>query len=86
MVKAIGRLNKSRMEQVWGIIRSRPTDRETVNGVIATLEECGAIDACVDQATNLVEQAFADMEGIIPDSFSKIMLRAFGHFVIGRGY
>ena len=52
--------------------------------VIATLEACGALDACQDQADKLVEDAWKELDSAVPDSFSKMMLRSFGWFVVRR--
>lgn len=39
---------------------------------------------CMDEAMAIVEDAWATLDPIVPDSFSKIMLRAFGWFVVER--
>lgn len=85
VVKAMGRL-KTREERaaLWDTVSSKPEDRETVVRVIKQLEELGAVEACVEQATELVESAWAVMDEHVPDSFAKIMLRGFGWFVIER--
>ena len=81
VVKAIGLLPRADMAALWAVIRTAPQDRATVAAVIAKLEACGAIEACVTQSQTLVETAYAALEPTIPDSFSKLMLRAFGFFV-----
>lgn len=81
VVKAITRLSKEGIRELWEIIKTKPSDRATVNKCIAILEECGAIDACVQQSIDLVEDAYKVLDAIIPDSFSKLMLRSFGWFV-----
>lgn len=81
VVKAITLLPKPEMRALWETIKSKPEDREVIKNCIQTLEDCGAIDACVDHASRLVEDAFEVLNPMIPDSFSKIMLRAFGWFV-----
>lgn len=87
VVKAIGLLPKSEMRELWAVIKSKPAQpaqQHIIDGVIAKLEACGAIDACVKQSQTLVDDAFAQLHPVIPDSFSKIMLRAFGWFVTER--
>ncbi len=81
VVKAIGLLPREQMAALWLVIKSKPKDQATIDNVIAQLEECGAINACVAQAYDMVEVAFEALNPVIPDSFSKIMLRAFGWFV-----
>lgn len=84
VVKALGLLPKAEMRALWDIIKTKPMERAVIDGCIAKLEECGAIDACVDHAQRLVEEAYAKLDTVIPDSFSKIMLRSFGWFVTER--
>ena len=81
VVKALALLPKAEMRAIWDVIKTKPTDRAVVQGVIDKLEACGAIDACITHAQDLVESAFAKLQPLIPDSFSLIMLRAFGWFV-----
>ena len=65
-------------------IKSKPEDQSVINACIAKMEECGAIQACVDEAMTIVEDAWRKLDPIVPDSFYKIMLRAFGWFVVER--
>jgi geranylgeranyl pyrophosphate synthase/predicted secreted hydrolase len=84
VVKAMSRLPKAEMRALWEVIKTKPQDRATIDRCIAILEKCGAIDACVEQAQQLVEDSFKRLDPTIPDSFSKIMLRSFGWFVTER--
>jgi hypothetical protein len=52
-----------------------------VQGVIDDLEKLGAIDACVTMSTQIVDEEWEKVEKLIPDSFSKLMLRSFGWYV-----
>ena len=81
VVKAIGLLPRAQMAAMWATIRSQPQDRATVNAVIAELEAVGAIEACVTQSKAMVDAAYEALHPVIPDSFSKLMLRSFGFFV-----
>jgi len=85
VVKALARLPKDKMRALWEVIKTKPQARAVVDDCIRILEECGAIDACVEHAQNLVEESFKKLDPMIPDSFSKIMLRSFGWFVTERG-
>ena len=84
VVKAISRLSKADMFAMWEVIKSKPADRAVVQGVIDQLEACGAVDACVRQAQELVEESYAVLQPLIPDSFSKILLRSFGEWLLWR--
>ena len=84
VAKAAAAMPADALEDLWLKIKSRPEDRETIDHCIAVMEDAGAIDACVDQAKTMVEDAWNDLDKVIPDSFSKIMLRSFGWYVIER--
>jgi hypothetical protein len=71
VVKAIKRLPRDKMRAMWGVIKTKPRDRPTIARVIAELEDCGALDECVEQSERLVEDAYAKLDAVIPDSFSK---------------
>eukprot|EP01138_Halocafeteria_seosinensis_P004312 gb/GECG01004409.1/.p1 GENE.gb/GECG01004409.1/~~gb/GECG01004409.1/.p1 ORF type:complete len:945 (+),score=129.55 gb/GECG01004409.1/:1-2835(+) len=86
VVKAIGRLSREEMTDLWNTIKTKPSDAETIAHCINVLEECGALDACVQHAIDMVEEAWAELDPLIEDSFSKIMLRSFGWFVTERTY
>lgn len=65
-------------------IKSKPQSQAVINECIAKLEKYGAIQACVDEAMAMVEAAWQALDPLVPDSFYKIMLRAFGWFVVER--
>jgi geranylgeranyl pyrophosphate synthase len=71
VVKAIRRLPAGEMRALWEVIKSKPKERAVVEGVIAKLEECGAIEECVVQSEVMVNEDFAKLDAVIPDSFSK---------------
>lgn len=85
VVKAMGKLKtKEERAKLWATIESKPEDPDVVAGVIEQLEGLGAIEECVTDAVTLVENAWATLDKVVPDSFPKIMLRSFGWFVIER--
>jgi hypothetical protein len=84
VVKAMRRLPQAEMRAMWAVIRTKPQERAVVDGVIAQLEACGAVQECVEQSEALVNDAFKRLDKVIPDSFAKLMLRSFGFFVTVR--
>jgi geranylgeranyl pyrophosphate synthase len=87
VAKAMGMLpDKDHRMRIWETVRSKPTEGAVVKEVIDSLEACGAIQACVDQAGELVENAWTKAEPLLEDSLSKLMLRAFGWYVLERHY
>src|SRR5215813_1160601 len=86
VAKAMSRLPQAERRALWRTISSRPTDPDVIAGVIATLESCCAITACAEQAHALVESAWRKLDPLIRDSHTKLMLRAFGWYVLERSY
>lgn len=80
------RLDLAARTQVWETIKSKPQDIGVVGGIIQKLDECGAIQGSVDEANRLVAEAWAEVDRLIPDSFYKMLLRAFGWYVLERHY
>lgn len=86
VAKAIAALPLPRRRWLWQTLRARPQDPAVVAEVIAAIEECGALDACVEQAHALVESAWQRFDPLVEDSFPKLVLRAFGWYVLERHY
>lgn len=86
VAKAIGALPPDERALLWSELRSKPQEPERVAACIALIEKCGALDACVKQAEDLVERAWARFDPLVEDSFPKLVLRAFGWYVLERHY
>ena len=71
---------------LWDAVRAKPLERARIDAVIATLESTGALDACLDDARGLVESAWQRLDPHVEDSLPKLMLRAFGWYVLERHY
>jgi len=86
VAKALGRLPLAERRWLAETLASKPQDVPTVAAVVERLETSGAITACADQAAALVEDAWQRAEPLLPDSMPKIMLRAFGWYLLERHY
>jgi geranylgeranyl pyrophosphate synthase/predicted secreted hydrolase len=86
VAKAMSRLGPGERRALWATLRSQPKDLRIVSGVVEQLETCGAVRACADEARAIVEQAWAAADPLLPDSIPKVMLRAFGWYVLERHY
>lgn len=84
IAKAMSKLDAPGRAALWGTLVTKPQDPAVVAAIIAQLEGLGAIEECVAQADDMVEQAWRELDPLVPDSFSKMMLRAFSWFVIER--
>jgi geranylgeranyl pyrophosphate synthase/predicted secreted hydrolase len=86
VAKAITSLPLADRELLWSELRSKPTEPARIAACIEMIERCGALDACVEQANALVESAWQRFDPLVEDSFPKLILRAFGWYVLERHY
>jgi geranylgeranyl pyrophosphate synthase/predicted secreted hydrolase len=86
VAKALARLDAPARNQLMATLRSHPTDVATVAATVELLESCGAVQACADEAAQLVEDAWRVADPLLPDTIPKIMLRAFGWYILERHY
>jgi geranylgeranyl pyrophosphate synthase/predicted secreted hydrolase len=86
IAKAVSRLDLENRRNLWKKLKSKPDERRVIDGVIADLEVCGAIEDCVQEAHQMVENAWTKLDPLVEDSLPKLMLRAFGWFVLERQY
>ena len=86
VAKALGKLDPAPRAALWEGIAAKPQDAETIGALIAVIEACGALDECVEEANELVEGAWQRLDPLVHDSMPKLMLRAFGWYVLERHY
>jgi hypothetical protein len=86
VAKALSRLPLKDRRWLWETVKSKPQDECTIGLVLGKLEGCGAIEACAVQARALVEEGWQRLQPQIDDSLSKMLLRAFGWYVLERHY
>jgi geranylgeranyl pyrophosphate synthase len=87
VAKALAKLaTRAERADLWTAIAAKPTDPVEIGRIIEQLEACGAVEACVTQATALVEEAWGRLDPLVEDSLAKVMLRGFGWFVLERHY
>lgn len=86
VAKAMQRLERDKRAWLWDKVSARTDDQAVVQQVIALLEECGAVQDCEDEARALVEDAWQKLDPLVEASMPKVMLRAFGWYVLERHY
>lgn len=86
VAKAMGKLPKEDRIWLWETLQSKPSEREVISACIEKIESVGGIDACIDQANELVETGWNTLDPLIEDSLQKLMLRAFSWYVLERHY
>jgi geranylgeranyl pyrophosphate synthase len=83
---AMGRLELDKRRWLWSTLQSKPQDPVVVSAAVELLESCGAITACAERARALVEDSWRRTEHLLEPSIARIMLRAFGWYVLERHY
>jgi geranylgeranyl pyrophosphate synthase len=67
-------------------LQAKPDDDVVIARAVEMLESCGAITACEEQARTLVEEGWKRAEPLLDPSMARMMLRAFGWYVLERHY
>ncbi len=83
---AMSRLPRDQREWLWRTLEAKPTDEPTIAAAVELVQTCGAIDACAARARELVEAGWRKAEPLLDPSLSRVMLRAFGWYVLERHY
>jgi geranylgeranyl pyrophosphate synthase len=83
---AMSRLPRDKREWLWATLQSKPSDEATVASAVELVQACGALQACVDLARTMVDTGWAKAEPLLDPSLSRVMLRAFGWYVLERHY
>jgi geranylgeranyl pyrophosphate synthase len=86
IARAMGLLPAGDRRRLWEVLQSRAVDEDDLAWSIELLESCGALDACDHQARLLVEQAWDQLDPLIPDSIAKLTLRVSSEHVLRRLY
>jgi geranylgeranyl pyrophosphate synthase/predicted secreted hydrolase len=86
VVKAMSRFPLAERRAFWETLRTKPQDLAVVGKLVEQLESVGAIDACSKQAKDLVEEAWQRLSPLVDPSLAKMLLRAFGWYVLERHY
>ncbi|HWO68165.1 MAG TPA: polyprenyl synthetase family protein, partial [Umezawaea sp.] len=84
LAHAVGLLPPDRLAAVWTAVRDGRADHATVRGIAGELVECGAVRACHEEARSHVDTAWAALEPLVPNTFTKVVVRALGHYAAQR--
>ncbi|MFO0744146.1 MAG: polyprenyl synthetase family protein [Myxococcota bacterium] len=86
VVVALGRLGAGERQRLMAAIERQPQTQAEIDAVIAVIDGVGALDATSQAAADLVESAWQALDPLLEPSIVKLMLRAFGWFVLQRHY
>ena len=86
IIKAMARLDKADRVYIWTILQERTSDQGKISSVIAMLNSVSAIDDCLVEAGNYVEDAWVEVDRTLPDTLPKIMMRTFCAYLTERTF
>ncbi len=86
VAKAFRLLSPKARTKLWQKIELNPQSQEEIEDIVHILNDCGALEKCMLDARDIVETAWSGFNPLIPDSVTKLRLRAFGWFVLDRHY
>ncbi len=86
VARALGRMEPEARASFVKLLRQHTKDPAVLHGMIESLEKVHALDDCLEEARKLIEESWANVQPLLPDSIAKMMLRAFGWYVIERQY
>jgi len=86
VANAMGRLGPEDRRWLYETLRSKSEDPEVVGRAVQLVEGCGSLQACADEAQQMIEAGWARLDPLVEDSLHKMMLRAFGWYVLDRHY
>lgn len=86
VARALGRMERTQRRWLVDELRGRPSEQARIDAMIEAIEQCGALEDCSRQAGDLVEDGWKRLDPLVEDSMPKLMLRAFGWYVLERHY
>jgi geranylgeranyl pyrophosphate synthase/predicted secreted hydrolase len=86
VARALASLPDAQRRRLWFLVSMKSSDALIVGEAIGLIEQCGALDGCMHDAKKLVEEAWLALTPLVEDSLAKVMLRAFGWYVLERHY
>lgn len=86
VAKALGRLGPEDRAWLQQTLASKPEDMQVVTRVVEMLEKSDSVEDCSQIARSMIDDAWGRVSVLLDDSLAKVMLRAFGWYVLERHY
>jgi geranylgeranyl pyrophosphate synthase len=82
LLEAMRVLDRDARRDLWDRITRCAAAPSLVPGIVETIEQCGALTACRENAHALIERAWQASSPAFEDSIAKVMLRSFCFYVV----
>jgi len=86
VIKGMSRLSKFDRQYIWSIMQEHTDDTGKIASVISMLNKVGAIEDCLKEAHDIVEEAWKKVDEVVEDSLPKIMMRTFCSYLTERTF
>ncbi|MFT5828396.1 MAG: geranylgeranyl pyrophosphate synthase/predicted secreted hydrolase [Chitinophagales bacterium] len=86
VAKAMTRLEKNDRARLWEIVKAKTDDLVLIKEAVDLLDKVDALDDCVKEAKDILNDAWKLLDPIVRDSMVKLNLRAFSWYVLDRHY
>jgi geranylgeranyl pyrophosphate synthase len=86
VVRAFSNLSDDERQRLWVLVSRKSDDAEGLNEALELIKKSGALESCLLQARKLIEDGWSALTPLVEDSLAKVMLRAFGWYVLERHY
>lgn len=86
IIKGMSRLAKFDREYIYSILQEKTSDTGKISSVIAMLNKVGAIDDCLTEARNIVEESWQRLDPTLEDCLPKVMMRTFCNHLTERTF
>jgi geranylgeranyl pyrophosphate synthase len=80
------RLDKLDRARLWKIVASKTDDVVLIKEAVDLLDKVSALDECVQEAKDILNDAWKILDPLVRDSMVKLNLRAFSWYVLDRHY
>lgn len=86
VAKAMTRLEKTDRARLWEIVKSKTENLDEIREAVNLLDKVKALDDCVQEAQDILNDAWKLLDPLVRDSMVKLNLRAFSWYVLDRHY
>ena len=86
IAKAMTRLEDEDRARLWEIVSAKTEDLILIKEAVDLLDKVNALDDCVTEAEDILNDAWKILDDLVRDSMVKLNLRAFSWYVLDRHY
>lgn len=84
VLHTLNKANEKDKKRLLEILNQHPEDQKTIQEAIKIIQKYDGIEYGRKRAKELVEKSWKDVDGVLPESHAKNVLRAFADYLINR--